>query len=42
MLLITGPFEINGVPLRRFHVKNTIKTSTEVPSEYIRIPSCVG
>lgn len=42
MLLITGPFGINGVPLRRVHVKNTIKTSgTEVPSEYITIPSFV-
>ena len=42
MLLITGPYGINGVPLRRVHVKNTIKTSgTDVPSEYITIPSFV-
>ena len=42
MLLITGPYGINGVPLRRVHVKNTIKTSgTNVPPEYITIPSFV-
>lgn len=43
MLLITGPFGINGVPLRRFHIKNTIKTSTEVSSDrcHMTIPSFV-
>ncbi|KAI7052676.1 hypothetical protein KC339_g18785, partial [Hortaea werneckii] len=34
-LLVTGPFKINGVPLRRVNARYVIATSTNVPIDSI-------
>ena len=43
LLLITGPYQLNGVPLRRVHAKSVIKTETvvEIPQGF-QIPENIN
>lgn len=36
-LLVTGPFKVNGVPLRRVNARYVIATSTQVPVESVDV-----
>jgi len=37
LLLVTGPFKVNGVPLRRVNQAFTIATSTKVPTAGVNV-----
>eukprot|EP00998_Keelungia_sp_KM082_P010515 NODE_6714_length_624_cov_119.307847_g6691_i0.p1 GENE.NODE_6714_length_624_cov_119.307847_g6691_i0~~NODE_6714_length_624_cov_119.307847_g6691_i0.p1 ORF type:complete len:178 (+),score=48.45 NODE_6714_length_624_cov_119.307847_g6691_i0:80-535(+) len=41
-LLITGPFKVNGVPLRRVDARYTIATSTSVDVSGVKIPEDIA
>ena len=43
LLLVTGPYQLNGVPLRRVHAKSVIKTETTLPiPEQFEIPENIN
>jgi len=44
LLLVTGPYCINGVPLRRVHQKTTITTSSILPisEAHFKVPPFVN
>jgi len=42
LCLATGPFKINGVPLRRFHQRHLIATSTKVDLTGLNLPKEVS
>jgi large subunit ribosomal protein L6e len=38
LLLVTGPFKLNGCPLRRVDQAYVIATKTQVPLESVKVP----
>lgn len=42
LLLVTGPFKINGCPLKRMHQKFVIVTRTRIPFDEVKVPNHIN